>query len=294
MTRLETFTEYFVAEDLRPNTESNRLSFKFEKDDIYVDIREDDDFIVFSTEINVSFFDDPSIIAEVLNLIVRFNRFLIGWHDAETLYLAVGIFAREPAGLRPYLYEILYSLVEASSDLEISANDAPFFFEQIVNESYAGRTTGTESALAISSHGNPDDRDSREALLMSPSSETTNKLRWESENDGVTFSLYIPKRRVPIPWPRQIVVAVCSYELKTEIPQGDLRASNPIDRRLPIIVVLELEARRKHTARYRPIGNAETWEVGKPYIPYSLLRSDLPARIQLEVRWDFSAGTWSE
>jgi hypothetical protein len=295
MKRLQMFFDYLASEDLRPQRDNdNSLSFEFERNTIFVDISESDDFIFFSTRLEVSFFDDQAVIPSALNEVVRHNRYLTGWHDSETVYLAAGFFCSEASHLGAYLYEVLYSLTAASEDLEFSAYDAPFFFEQIVNGSYANRYIKTESIVSLAAaDSSQQHHQSREALLMRPSSETANKLRWEVDINGTSFSLYIPKRRVPLPWPRQIVVTVSASEIDTGITGRTLPSHTQIDPRLPIIAVLQREVRRKHTVRYRPIGAANTWEVGKPYIPYSLLPTDAPERIQLEVRWDFSAGTWS-
>lgn len=48
----------------------------------------------------------------------------------------------------------------------------------------------------------------REITLMNPSKETDNKLRWMADVEGAPFALYIPKWRVPEPWPVQVIVAV--------------------------------------------------------------------------------------
>jgi hypothetical protein len=40
-----------------------------------------------------------------------------------------------------------------------------------------------------------------EVALMDPSKTTDNKLRWQADVEGVNFKLYIPKWRVPRPWP---------------------------------------------------------------------------------------------
>jgi hypothetical protein len=44
-----------------------------------------------------------------------------------------------------------------------------------------------------------------EMALLKPSKETENKLRWSTYmNDGSKFHLYVPKWRVPEPWPGRI------------------------------------------------------------------------------------------
>jgi len=53
-----------------------------------------------------------------------------------------------------------------------------------------------------------------EIALMEPSKETDNKLRWKADVEGVSFKLYVPKWRVPRPWPTRILVRV------SEVPAG--------------------------------------------------------------------------
>jgi hypothetical protein len=48
----------------------------------------------------------------------------------------------------------------------------------------------------------------REIALMSPSKETDNRLRWWADVEGVAFKLYVPRWRVPVPWPVRLEVIV--------------------------------------------------------------------------------------
>jgi hypothetical protein len=38
---------------------------------------------------------------------------------------------------------------------------------------------------------------------------TDNKLRWDAPVEDAVFNFYIPKWRVPTPWPRKIGVSLC-------------------------------------------------------------------------------------
>jgi hypothetical protein len=100
----------------------------------------------------------------------------------------------------------------------------------------------------------------REVTMMNPSKETDNKLRWSADVDGVIFHLYIPKWRVPAPWPVMLEVLV-----------GPLTASPAMDRSLPrpgspelerpIVTTMEMVMEHTQTVRYRPIGDPKSWEM---------------------------------
>ena len=50
-----------------------------------------------------------------------------------------------------------------------------------------------------------------EMALLEETKETENKVRWDADIEGTRFSLYIPKWRVPEPWPRLIHVTVSPH-----------------------------------------------------------------------------------
>ena len=52
-------------------------------------------------------------------------------------------------------------------------------------------------------------------VWMALDKETDNKVRWTADVDGVTFSLYVPKWRVPEPWPSRIRVTVVPNSSET-------------------------------------------------------------------------------
>lgn len=47
-----------------------------------------------------------------------------------------------------------------------------------------------------------------EMVLLDAAKQTANKVRWDADIDGTRFSLYIPKWRVPVPWPELIRVTI--------------------------------------------------------------------------------------
>jgi hypothetical protein len=124
---------------------------------------------------------------------------------------------------------------------------------------------------------------------MNPSKQTDNKLRWSSDVEGVEFKLYIPKDRVPRPWPIRIRVAISEYSAGN--PEA---ASAQGGTEEPIVCVVERVSEKSKTVRYRPLGDPKAWQLGEPYIPLTLLPADLPERLRVEVRWDRTGGTWDE
>ena len=130
----------------------------------------------------------------------------------------------------------------------------------------------------------------REITLMDPSKETENKLRWWADVEGVAFKLYIPKRRVPKPWPLRVHVTVSEHPADRDkaIAAG---AGNLEE---PIVCVVRKVAEHTETVRYCPLGDPRAWDLGEPYIPLALLPANPPRLLHLEVRWDRSAGTWEE
>lgn len=132
----------------------------------------------------------------------------------------------------------------------------------------------------------------REISLMNPSKETDNKLRWWADVDGISFKLYIPKWRVPVPWPVRLEVVVDQQASSTSsVPKAPRAGSSELEH--SIIATLEKVQEHTETVRYRPSGDPESWELGEPYVPYTILPTPSPERLRIEVRWDRSAGTWS-
>lgn len=124
--------------------------------------------------------------------------------------------------------------------------------------------------------------------LMGPSKETDNKLRWQANVDGVEFKLYIPKARVPYPWPKGILV-----ELR-EPKESERQHTSPTDLEAPIIAIVGRKSEHSQTARFTPYGDATEWEVGEPYIPYNLLPTPSISDLCIKVTWDRSSGTWNK
>lgn len=129
----------------------------------------------------------------------------------------------------------------------------------------------------------------KQISLMNPSKETDNKLRWQADADGVLFKIYVPKARVPQPWPKRIVVRV--REVQSADPTH--RPSLSQDPKRPIVAIVEKVTEHTDTIRFAPRGDRRDWEIGEPYIPRKLLPDGNIGAVQIEIEWDYSAGTWS-
>ena len=102
---------------------------------------------------------------------------------------------------------------------------------------------------------------------------TPNKYRWCGLCDDVDFKLYIPRESVPEPPPKWIEVAVES-RLRSELSdQSQIEA------------VVEFVQEQSQTVRYCPVGDQETWKIGEPYVPMSLLPRPWPQQLHVFVRW---------
>lgn len=130
-----------------------------------------------------------------------------------------------------------------------------------------------------------------ELALMDPSKETDNKLRWETDVEGISFKLYVPKSRVPQPWPMRIQVHVGDVQTKNKL-QPRSEALGVLER--PIVAIVERVTEHTQTVRFRPRGDQKDWEIGEPYIPRNLLPSPDVQTVRIEVQWDRSAGDWSQ
>ncbi len=122
-------------------------------------------------------------------------------------------------------------------------------------------------------------------MLLSENKETDNKVRWATDIEGVSFKLYIPKWRVPDPWPKRINVSIGKHgarkatKLLKEIAEG-----HPESREQPIVANLQKFRKQTQTIRYRPDGDESEWEMGEPYIPAAMTMGESD-RLTLEVRW---------
>jgi len=130
-----------------------------------------------------------------------------------------------------------------------------------------------------------------EMALLDSFGATDNKLRWITMIDTTEFRLYIPKWRVPEPWPKQVAVTV------EPVPKGvvhvsdvtpEAAANDGAVRPSPIRIIVDRIAWMTKTVRYRPQGNAKAWELGEPYIPIDLTH-DGADQLLITVKWDLQS-----
>jgi hypothetical protein len=130
-----------------------------------------------------------------------------------------------------------------------------------------------------------------EMMVFDASSQTDNKLRWHATLDGVEFKLYIPKWRVPEPWPRTIAINLSprremvedSPNLSREVVEQD-----PTVRAEPIVATVRRVSDHTETTRYDPVGDPREWEIGSPYIPHSLTFGKTEF-VRFIVMWDLAS-----
>ena len=126
-----------------------------------------------------------------------------------------------------------------------------------------------------------------EMALLRPSKETPNKLRWSTrvEEDNAVFEFYIPKWRVPEPWPGRIFVGIEPFSSEpsnfTQSPCDNF--DNPIK-----VLVKRFSEDPTKTVRYRQLGDKSDWQIGEPYIPKRLIPPDSHFLI-IEVKWDLES-----
>ena len=127
-----------------------------------------------------------------------------------------------------------------------------------------------------------------EMHILESAKETDNKLRWDASIDSAKFELYIPKWRVPDPWPAVIFVGVSDQfdKYKGYRPVSPTTAKgDPSALKQPILAVLRWVSDHTQTVRYVPGGDPKEWEIGEPYIPYSLLPNESSNPLLIEVKW---------
>jgi hypothetical protein len=115
--------------------------------------------------------------------------------------------------------------------------------------------------------------------LLDHFKETEKKIRWDTKIENAVgytlFELYIPKWRVPDPAPATIKVTLFFPSHMPPEPWSALAPEvagvEPDLRTLPIVSHVKFHSDHGKTIQYEPIGRPDTWEIGSPYIPSSLL-----------------------
>jgi len=124
-----------------------------------------------------------------------------------------------------------------------------------------------------------------EMALLTEAKETDNKVRWDADIDGTRFSLYIPKWRVPEPWPLKIRVTLSPRtQHRPSSLSPEVASQNPKSRLQPISAKLNKFQEHTKTIRYRPDRDASTWEIGEPYVPIPMT-FDKAVSLMIDVTW---------
>jgi hypothetical protein len=127
-----------------------------------------------------------------------------------------------------------------------------------------------------------------DAQTLLVSKETENKLRWSAKVNGIDFKIYIPKWRVPEPWPQRIIVETQPLYLgENDLPMVTRSAvkADPSAKSREIIATVQLMKKCTETIRYRPIGDPDEWGIGEPYLPVALTYGESPV-LRVIVRWE--------
>ena len=130
-----------------------------------------------------------------------------------------------------------------------------------------------------------------EMQLFDSAKETDNKLRWDAYIDGTKFSLYIPKWRVPEPWPSRVWINVVLNRSNADDPPNMTPAdvnADPTIRHEPLIASIDKFREHTQTTRYRPTGDPSAWEIGEPYIPFAMT-FDGADRLRMIIHWDVTS-----
>jgi len=130
-----------------------------------------------------------------------------------------------------------------------------------------------------------------EMTLLVSEKETPNKLRWDADIDGVPFCMYIPKWRVPEPWPGCITAEIYeSYSGERQALTPDRAHTDPSSRLTPIVAEVSYFKDHIDRIRYQPtMEPMEYWEIGEPYIPLTLTHGGAN-KLFIVVQWDKLSG----
>ncbi len=126
-------------------------------------------------------------------------------------------------------------------------------------------------------------------IILEFEKETDNKLRWDAMVDDAPFELYIPKWRVPEPWPSKIrvdIVPITPEQGHSNHVTPEEAGGNPTLRSKHIIADVVRKEEHTKTIQYYPGGNKKDCEIGEPYIPVTLTHNNA-ARLRICVKWTY-------
>lgn len=119
--------------------------------------------------------------------------------------------------------------------------------------------------------------------------ETETMYRWKTMVGNAPLQIYLPKWRVPDPYPSHISVEI--FE-RAEYPQSIYpieqkeAIANPQLLHNPITAEVTYLEDHTLTAKYDPVLDKGKREIGNPYIPYTLLSDPPPTRLVIVVNWE--------
>ena len=124
--------------------------------------------------------------------------------------------------------------------------------------------------------------------MLAYQKETDNKYRWDNIHNGVKFSLYIPKWRVPNTKPDSIYVEIFdadSYNMNIKKHIRSEYENNEELKKNKIIAHVKWTEDHTQTARFDPLVDFKEAEIGSPYVPFDLLPNRISMELIIEVRW---------
>lgn len=303
MSRLARYIELLAHEGYSPaQTSDDELRFESEGETFWLKISAgpDSTFIMLHRVFKLSGDYRDDVLIRLANSANRYECAIKLWInvDDRTLWVAFEAFYDNDIQLLAHLENVLPDMRCAIAKYfdELEKVDTSVTETEAANVFGADRQDAANDWLGSSEvEAGNGFRIIKEVSVMEPSSETDNKLRCRADVGDATFNLYIPKWRVPKPWPRRIIVAI-GRPINQELPSTRLGLSSrrTLERELPIVAVVDRFRDHTKTVRFRPRGDQEKWEVGEPYIPYALLPDKRAQTVELEVRWDLTGGTWSD
>ena len=125
--------------------------------------------------------------------------------------------------------------------------------------------------------------------ILAYKKETENKLRWDADVDETKFEFYIPKWRIPEPYPDTILIRIGmpdEFENKRRFTKEEVE-KNPELRKNKIYAEVEKVSEHTKTVRFDPVDETENWEIGSPYIPKVVLDeiNEVIDYLSLSVEW---------
>jgi hypothetical protein len=278
MNRSNEYFELLSNEGFRPDPEDAEGEFiHFNSEGqpfgLYIPDGDDDTFVMLYHHISLAENADARSCISAANGINKTTRGVRCWYEpeADRMTFAYEGFYCDVNDFAPFLVNLLSDLRNAKSEfldtldgLNRAVSPFPENTDLDATADEVPCTTGT--------------------VLLRQFGETDNKVRWVARTDDATFDLYIPKWRVPKPWPERIAVTISLAIDQNSIGYVGLNG-NGKDENLPITSIVDRVSDHTKTVRFRPRGETADWEIGEPYIPYVLLPQREALSVIIEVRW---------